>query len=75
MKFAEKSLIVGAFLLVTHSLNALEPEVIYSFPNTPTGASNIAGASPQSGLAAAPDGILYGTTSKGGSNAYGTVFG
>jgi hypothetical protein len=45
MKFAEGLMFIDcAFLLVTHSSNAVQPEVLYSFPSTPTGSSNIAAA-------------------------------
>jgi uncharacterized repeat protein (TIGR03803 family) len=47
--------------------------VIYVFSSL-AGSTNVEGAYPQSCLAFGPDGCLYGTTSGGGSNGFGTIF-
>jgi hypothetical protein len=48
---------------------------LYTFPPPGNAAVNIAeGGSPQAPLIFGPDGNLYGTTSVGGTNGYGTIF-
>jgi uncharacterized repeat protein (TIGR03803 family) len=65
-------LVLTLALLVSRCANALEPQVLYSFPIGP--ASLINGLHPEAGLALGPDGNFYGTTRDGGINNLGTIF-
>ena len=47
---------------------------LHSFNATPTGSGNTDGANPSASLVFAPDGSLYGTTVRGGTDYLGTVF-
>ena len=49
--------------------------ILHSFDFIQSGQLTIAdGNAPQAGVLLAPDGFLYGTTSAGGTNGYGTIF-
>jgi uncharacterized repeat protein (TIGR03803 family) len=65
-------LILASTLLASRCANALEPQILYSFPTGP--ASLLSGLHPQGGLTLGPDGNFYGTTRDGGSNNLGTIF-
>ena len=47
---------------------------LYSFGPTNSDGSNLDGAYPVGGLVQGPDGVFYGTTASGGTNASGTIF-